>query len=47
MSNVKRIVCSSLECNLFNQIALFSVTGLCLSLATIFICNVGIAEQWF
>jgi hypothetical protein len=46
MSNVKRILCSSLECNLFNQIALFSMTGLCLSLALVFTCDVGIAGQW-
>ena len=43
MSNVKRILCSNLE---FNQIALFSVTGLGLSLVLAFTCNVGIAAQW-
>jgi hypothetical protein len=43
MSNVKRILCSSLE---FNQIALFSMTGLGLSLALAFTCNLGIAAQW-
>jgi hypothetical protein len=43
MSNVKRAFCSNLE---FNQIALFSVTGLCLSLALALTCNLGTAVQW-
>jgi hypothetical protein len=46
MSNAKRILCSSLECSLFNQIALFSISGFCLSLALVFTCDFGVAGQW-
>jgi hypothetical protein len=35
MSSVRKIFCSSLECSLFNQIALFSAAGLSVSLALV------------
>jgi hypothetical protein len=35
MSKVRKIVCSSLECSLFDQIALFSTAGLSVSLALV------------
>ena len=35
MSKMRKILCSSLECSLFNQIALFSAAGLSVSLALV------------
>jgi hypothetical protein len=35
MYSVRKIFCSSLECSLFNQIALFSSAGLSISLALV------------
>ena len=35
MSSVRKFFCSSLECNLFNQIALFSCAGLSMSTALV------------
>ena len=45
MSNVKRILCAKLERNLFNQIALFSMAGLALSLALVFGCDLQIPRS--
>jgi hypothetical protein len=46
MSNVRQLFCSKLECNLFNQIAMFSVTGLSISLALVLTYNLQIGTQW-
>ncbi|SDS61581.1 hypothetical protein [Bradyrhizobium canariense] len=46
MSNFKWIVCSKLECNLFSQIAMFSIAGLSMSLALAFVCDLQIPSQW-
>ncbi len=45
MSNVKKIFSSSLERNLFNQIAMFSSTGLAASLSLVLACDLRI-ENW-
>jgi hypothetical protein len=45
MSNVRKIFCLSLECNLFNQIAMFSSVGLSASLALVLSCDLRI-ENW-
>lgn len=45
MSNVIRILGSSLERNLFNQIAMFSSTGLAASLSLVLVCDLRI-ENW-
>jgi hypothetical protein len=45
MSNVRKIFCASLECSLFNQIAMFSSAGLSVSLALVLICDLRI-ENW-
>jgi hypothetical protein len=45
MSNVKKFFCSSLECNLFNQIAMFSSVGLSASLSLVLACDLRI-ENW-
>ena len=45
MSNMKKIFCSSLECSLFNQIAMFSATGLAASLSLVLVCDLRI-ENW-
>jgi hypothetical protein len=34
------------ERNLFNQVAMFSVAGLAMSLALAFTCDLQIAAQW-
>jgi len=45
MSNVRKIFCSSLECRLFNQIALFSTAGLFVSLALVLAYDLRI-DSW-
>jgi hypothetical protein len=45
MANVRKIFCSSLECSLFNQIAMFSSAGLSASLALVLSCDLRI-ENW-
>ena len=45
MSNMRKIFCSSLECNLFNQIALFSAAGLFVSLALVLAYDLQI-DSW-
>jgi hypothetical protein len=45
MSNMRRILCSSLECSLFNQIALFSIAGLSVSLALVLAYDLRI-DSW-
>ena len=45
MSNVRKIFCSSLECSLFNQIALFSCTGLFVSMALVLACDLRM-DTW-
>jgi hypothetical protein len=47
MSGARRTLCSELECSLFNQIALFSVAGLSVSLLLVLVCTLRIAaEPW-
>jgi hypothetical protein len=43
MSNVKKFLGTKKE---FNQTALFSLSGLSLSLALVFTCGVQFAGQW-
>jgi hypothetical protein len=45
MSHVKKIFSSSVERNLFNQIAMFSSTGLAVSLSLVLACDLRI-ENW-
>jgi hypothetical protein len=45
MANVRNIFCSSLECSLFNQIAMFSTVGLSVSLALVLACDLRI-DSW-
>jgi hypothetical protein len=45
MSNVIKIFGSSLELSLFNQIAMFSSTGLAASLSLVLVCDLRI-ENW-
>jgi hypothetical protein len=42
MAKAKRILCASLECSLFNQIALFCVGGLSMSIALVLAYDVRI-----
>ena len=46
MYSIKRILCTKLECGLFNQIALFSAAGLSLSLMLAMVCDLQLAGQW-
>lgn len=47
MSGTMRTLCSELECSLFKQIALFSATGLSVSLLLVFVGAVQITvEPW-
>jgi hypothetical protein len=46
MSNVRQLFCSKMECSLFNQIALFSVAGLSMSLTLVFAYDLQMAGQW-
>jgi hypothetical protein len=45
MSGVRKFFRSSLECNLFNQIALFSTAGLSVSLALVLAYDLRI-DSW-
>jgi hypothetical protein len=45
MSSVRKFFCSSLECNLFNQIALFSIAGLSVSMALVLVCDLRM-DTW-
>jgi hypothetical protein len=45
MSSMK-ILWAHPERNLFNQVAMFSVAGLAMSLALAFTCDLQIAAQW-
>ena len=45
MSQYAEDLCSSLECNLFNQIALFSAAGLFVSLALVLAYDLQI-DSW-
>jgi hypothetical protein len=45
MSNVQKILCLSLECSLFNQIALFCTAGLSVSLALVLAYDLRI-DSW-
>jgi hypothetical protein len=45
MSSVRKFFCSSLECSLFNQIALFSIAGLSVSLALVLAYDLRI-DSW-
>ena len=45
MSYVKKIFSSSPERDLFNQIAMFSATGLAASLSLVLVCDLRI-ENW-
>ena len=45
MSTIK-IMWAQPERNLFNQIAMFSVAGLTMSLALAFTCDLQVAAQW-
>jgi hypothetical protein len=45
MSSIK-ILWAHPERNLFNQIAMFSVSGLAMSLALVFACDLQIPAQW-
>jgi hypothetical protein len=45
MSGVREIFCSSLECSLFNQIALFSTAGLSVSMVLVFAYDLRI-DGW-
>jgi hypothetical protein len=40
------ILFAKLESSLFSQIAAFSVAGLSLSMALIFVCDLQISAQW-
>jgi hypothetical protein len=46
MSNVRRAICLKLECNLFNSIAIFCVTGLLVSLTMALAFGVPLSEPW-
>jgi hypothetical protein len=46
MASINKFLWANPERNLFNQIALFSVGGLAMSLALIFACNLQIPTQW-
>jgi len=46
MSRGKQFLCSHLECNLFNQIMLFSVSGLSVSLTLASIYDLQMASAW-
>jgi hypothetical protein len=45
MSKARKILCSSLECSLFNQIAFFSTAGLSVSLALVLAYDLRI-DSW-
>jgi hypothetical protein len=46
MSRAKQFFCSKLECSLFNQIVLFSATGLSVSLTLVTVYDLQIASAW-
>jgi hypothetical protein len=46
MSSINKFLWANPERNLFNQIAVFSVAGLAMSLALAFACDLQIAAQW-
>jgi hypothetical protein len=45
MANARRILCAKLECSLFNQITLFCMGGLSMSMALVFAYDLRI-ESW-
>ncbi len=45
MAKAKRFLCAQLECNLFNQIMLFSVGGVSMSMAMVLAYDLRI-ESW-
>jgi hypothetical protein len=45
MSDLKRALCAKMDCNLFNTIAIFSVTGLSMSLLAL-AYGVQLSEPW-
>jgi hypothetical protein len=47
MSRAKQFLCSKLECSLFNQIVLFSLAGLSVSLTLASVYDLQIASAWF
>ena len=47
MSGANKIFYPVLESNLFNQIALFSATGLSMSLALVLVGGLRIVNPWF
>jgi hypothetical protein len=46
MSSAKQFFCSKLECHLFNQIVLFSIAGLSVSLTLATVYDLQIASIW-
>jgi hypothetical protein len=46
MSRAKQFLCLKLECSLFNQIVLFSATGLSVSLTLASIYDLEMASAW-
>jgi hypothetical protein len=45
MAKAKRYLCAKLECSLFNQIALFCMGGLSMSMGLVFAYDIRI-ESW-
>jgi hypothetical protein len=45
MANARRILCANLDCSLFNQIMLFCVGGISMSIALVFAYGIRI-ESW-
>jgi hypothetical protein len=45
MAKARRFLCAKLECSLFNQIALFSVGGISMSMALVLAYDIRI-ESW-
>jgi hypothetical protein len=46
MSELRQFLCAKLECGQFNRIALFSASGLSISLVLVFGYDLQIAEWW-
>jgi hypothetical protein len=46
MAKARKYLCMKLECSLFNQIVLFSASGLSFSLVLVKVYDLRLADMW-